>query len=349
MSQFAPNSAQSLFYGAPQRQPYGTDEGVQPMQAQKRLFNPKSVFMGTGILLLMMLCVVPLWNALALMSDPNYTFWAGTAVPIWIVVLCISIVVLYCVTIMIFFSTARPQVQTEQTIMMIANIFITLLGLVLMLVSMPLSRQAVDTYTNLMYRCDYSEMTHRMYEYSQVLHNIRRTPECAERYSVEECAGYEDAQPYTGFLKNMENSLRCSGFCYRAPGQEVSSTAGMSLASLARGDRAPAAGRKARHQDAMTPLALTASAAEAARQLPQGFGSAAQAASKYPPTLFSDANYQASCEGMAARDMKNFAGDVGFQTFYQGIYLVLIAIATGFLKLIGFCIRKDEFKASRTF
>ena len=61
----------------------------------------------------------------------------------------------------------------------------------------------------------------------------------------------------------------------------------------------------------------------------------------YPPTLFSDANYKASCEGMAARDMRNFAGDIGFQTFYQGIYLVLIAIATGFLKLIGFCVRKD--------
>merc|ERR1719258_231454 len=61
----------------------------------------------------------------------------------------------------------------------------------------------------------------------------------------------------------------------------------------------------------------------------------------YPPTLFSDANYKASCEGMAARDMRNFAGDIGFQTFYQGIYLVLIAIATGFLKLIGFCVRRD--------
>ena len=46
------------------------------------------------------------------------------------------------------------------------------------------------------------------------------------------------------------------------------------------------------------------------------------AVSIYPPTLFSDANYQASCEGMAARDMKNFSGDIGFQTFYQGIYLV---------------------------
>ena len=29
---------------------------------------------------------------------------------------------------------------------------------------------------------------------------------------------------------------------------------------------------------------------------------------------------------MAARDMRNFAGDIGYQTFYQGISLVVVAI-----------------------
>merc|ERR1719161_743454 len=131
--------------------------------------------------------------------------------------LCVSIIILYATTISIFFSHARPQVQTEQTIMMIANIFITLLGLVLMLVSLPLSRQSIEIYNDLMHRCDYSERTHRMYEYSQVLHNIRTTPDCASKFSVEECNGYSDAPPYTSFLKAMETDFRCSGFCYRPP------------------------------------------------------------------------------------------------------------------------------------
>merc|ERR1719498_1918265 len=98
--------------------------------------------------------------------------------------LCVSIIFLYATTISIFFSHARPQVQTEQTIMMIANIFITLLGLMLMLVSLPLSRQSVETYNNLMHRCDYSEQTQRIYEYSQVLHNIRREPACMAEFTV---------------------------------------------------------------------------------------------------------------------------------------------------------------------
>jgi len=308
----------------------------------KRFVSPKNVFISTGVLLLAMLCLVPIWNAVALMEDANYVFWVGTSVPTWMICLTTGIVGLYVMTIFVFFSTARPQVQTEQTIMMIANIFITLLGLVLMLLSLPLSRQSVDTYNNLMHRCDYSEQTHRMYEYSQVLHNIRRMPNCVNKFSVEECPGYEDAPPYTSMLKNMESSFHCAGFCYRSlatAGPRGLATSGGrnatggSLASVSTDVH------KGKHTDHIEPLALSgANPAVLADQA----GALGRPITKYPPTLFSDANYQASCEGMAARDMKNFAGDVGFQTFYQGIYLVLIAIATGFLKLVGFCVRKDS-------
>ena len=70
-------------------------------------------------------------------------------------------------------------------------------------------------------------------------------------------------------------------------------------------------------------------------------GTADAPASPFPQSLFSHTLAQASCEGMAARDMRNFAGDIGYQTFYQGIYLVVVAIITGFLKLIGACLARD--------
>merc|ERR1719240_1222968 len=162
-----------------------------------------------------MLCVVPIWNAASLLHDDNYVFWSGRAVPLWLITLCVVIIVLYVITILSFFTYSRRSVRTEQTIMMIANIFITLLGLVLMLISLPLSRQSIETYNNLMHRCDYSEQTHTLYEYSQVLHNIRGMPDCAGKFSVEECAGFEESPPYTSFLKAMETDFRCSGFCYK--------------------------------------------------------------------------------------------------------------------------------------
>jgi len=363
MAQYAPAESQTFAYGAPYPQDEGAPQMLAPMQGgqQKKLFNPKNVFIATGMVLLTMLCVVPIWNALALMSDFNYIFWVGSDIPTWMVSLCLCIILLYLLTVMVFFNAAKPYVQTEQTIMMIANIFITLLGLVLMLISLPLSRQAISTYNNLMYRCDYSEQTHRLYEYSQVLHNIRRTPTCAEKYTIEECPGYEDAHPYTTFLKQMEGTFRCSGFCYR-PAREAAL-----IESKLEPDGRRYLGSKVHHQNHITPLtlgppasggkALTLASASSdsldkhvhsAGQLPpSAVGQVKEATLTYPPTLFSDANYQASCEGMAARDMKNFSGDIGFQTFYQGIYLVLIAIATGFLKLLGFCIRRDaDYKAT---
>lgn len=36
------------------------------------------------------------------------------------------------------------------------------------------------------------------------------------------------------------------------------------------------------------------------------------------------------------------AGDIGVQTFYQGIYLMNLAVLMGFLKLLSYCVRRDQ-------
>jgi len=61
-----------------------------------------------------------------------------------------------------------------------------------------------------------------------------------------------------------------------------------------------------------------------------------------PVKLFSDGKAEQSCEGMAARDLRMFAGDIGAQTYYQGIYLILVAILMGFVKLISICSQGDS-------
>jgi len=358
----------------PAREVYGAVAPAFSPEPIKYHNSSKLIFTTAGIVLLALLCVVPVWNAVALMSDSNFVFWVGRNLPVWMIVFCFFLIVLYIITILTFFTYARLEVQNEQTIMMIANVFITLLGLVLMLVSLPLSRSSVETYHNLMHRCDYSEQTHRMYEYSQVLQNIRSTPECMAMYSVEECVGYADAPPYTTFLKAMETDFRCSGFCYRPPADvalvaaepgAISADAPAADALVADAPEANAAeasapdadapenipllqqSQKKHRKDRVTPLALLSTIADkiggvSTAVVADSESQPAPVASRYPPSLFSDANYQASCEGMAARDMKNFAGDVGYQTFYQGIYLVVVAVTMGFLKLVGFCVRRSD-------
>jgi len=92
--------------------------------------SSKLIFTTSGVILLALLCVVPVWNAVALMSDSNFVFWVGRNLPVWMIMFCFFLIVLYIITILTFFTYARLEVQNEQTIMMIANVFITLLGLV---------------------------------------------------------------------------------------------------------------------------------------------------------------------------------------------------------------------------
>lgn len=287
---------------APNLVAYPKFYGAADKDTEKYLERPAAsfaqMFTVIGTVLLSLLCVVPIWNASALLQNPNYIFWAGDSVPETMIMICVGIILLFILTASLFFTHAPKSVQTEMSLIMIANMFITLLGFALMMCSLPISRQASSTYHNLMSRCDYSEETHRLYEYSQVLQQIRTEPVCRREVSVKTCAGYKDAPPYTGILEALERDFQCSGFCTRR---------GAALGE-------PGAPRATYSDAAGEPGA--------------------------PLALFSDATYAASCAGMAARDMRAFAGDIGHQTFSQGLYLISIATATSFMKLIGLCVRR---------
>jgi len=348
---------------------------LKPLQSQSKAdpLYATCLFMTGGTVLLSLLAIVPIWNAVALLHDFNYVFWAGRSIPTTTIIVCIAIVLLYLTTSSIFFRRAHASAQSEQSILMIGNIFITLFGLFLLMASMPLTRQAELTSSNLLHNCDYSDQTHRVYEYSQVLQNLRATPACAKKYSVEECAGYQTSLPYTAFLKNLETNFRCSGFCYRPPvatssksldraatspeqtDKQTNRSAAQATKADKQTDRSAAQATKAnaatgssllqlakeRHSDVVTPLSTADQGVllEAANIMESLEGDLSASAQTYPPTLFSDANYQASCDGMAARGMKFSAGDIGNQAYFQGVYLVLIAVVTGFLKLFGLCVR----------
>jgi hypothetical protein len=57
----------------------------------------------------------------------------------------------------------------------------------------------------------------------------------------------------------------------------------------------------------------------------------------YPPTLFSQANFEASCDGMAARSMMYIVSAAGQQINHQGITLTIAALTLGMLVLLGAC------------
>jgi len=57
----------------------------------------------------------------------------------------------------------------------------------------------------------------------------------------------------------------------------------------------------------------------------------------YPPTLFTTANFEASCDGMAARNMKHFVGAIGTEVFHQGAICVLAAFFLAAIQIVSLC------------
>lgn len=281
------------------------------------------LFVGAGFWLLCALFLVPIWNAVSLMAHANYVFWFGSQLPVVLICLCAGIAVLYLITMVMFFNCAKPIAQNDEHIYMIATIFVTLLGLTLMLWSMPLSHQSAVMSNDLMNKCEYGTKTHRVYEFATVLQNIRSMPDCITQYSVESCSGYQPAPPYTTYIKDLEANMKCSGFCGTTVSvfnvtNIVSSIAFRGLVPESQGlDILPIQGG---HHIA---------------------------GSRYPPTLFSDANYKLSCNGAAARDIEQFAGGIAWQSFYLGLYLVVATVTTGLLRFCGVCISGSA--KSRTF
>mmetsp|Transcript_60495 Transcript_60495/g.112317 ORF Transcript_60495/g.112317 Transcript_60495/m.112317 type:complete len:368 (+) Transcript_60495:101-1204(+) len=312
---------------------YGTLKDVWSSHRPQgqRIVLPKLVVIAAGTILLVMLCTVPIWNALSLINDANYVFWNGRGVPAFIIGVCLATMVLYVVMVLLLFQYTDPDLLNTQTTTAILNLFLKLLGLLLMIASMPLSRQAHMTFQSLMFNCEHSPLTHRTWELAQVLQQIRQTPECMEKYSVEECTGYEEVYPYSGYLRLLEDNYFCSGFCYRqlSNSSDAPSTHGVRDVWRQASGSAFLGTEEGLSQPHHHSFSLEQLEADAGQHI-------------YPPTLFSQAHFSLDCEGMAARDVLNFAGDVSWQCFYQGMFLVLMAVFVAFVKLVGLCTHANE-------
>lgn len=333
-----PQEQHPQMYSAPVK-PQLVDQGASASPPSSAPFNSGQVFLFTGIFMLGTLVMIPVWNSVALLSDATFIYMSGSLQPTLIIVACVSVCVMYAVTVAIFFRTSRMEVQTEQSILMIGSLFLALLGVLLLLLSTPLHRSADEGYQGIWNNCQFGA-PRGLYDSSQALHALRATPGCRSMQSIEECQHYQPTEAALT-LKAMEAGFRCSGFCYQPlPAGNASASSEAAPPSPEEASMMQTQSRtvRAAAHGGQQGLAEAVERQHRARQEPR----APPAFAPYPPTLFSQANFQASCDGMAARNMRNFAGDVADQTFYEGVMLVIVSIIIGFLKLLGFCGHRRE-------
>lgn len=183
--------------------------------------EPDAAVIGSSTLTLAMLCMVPIWNAVELLQDINYCFWFGISFPLVMITLYVATIVMFAFCISARLRKSQGQEQSDVGIMSLCLKFIGLLGFLLLLISVILSDR-VDSTVQALSTCSVSasidfkgqeEDLKRLYDFWQVLSNIRSQPYCSYLPTVEECVGFSEAYPYTTFIQDVEDSYKCSGFC----------------------------------------------------------------------------------------------------------------------------------------
>jgi len=248
---------------------------------------------------------LPVWDALTLVEDFNYVFFAGRNLQILLLTAVALTFLLFLFITEVLFSKVRQDDQTPQTLVMVLSLFITLLGFILILVQNPIAMRATEAHDQLVYHCSTGVHTMPLRNYYNTLLDVRKDPDCAKKYSIEECTGFTAQQPYARYLKLSEQHFRCSGFCVDGGSAALQVNASHALASHTTSSATAAKAHKAK-----TLLELLATA-------------------KYPPTLFSDANFKVSCDGAAARQLVSSSRDTAYQGWWVGVFFITLSIVMG--------------------
>lgn len=387
----------------------------------KIVAHMRNVWVFVGFYVLLMLVMVPLWNANRLLLDPSFAFFAGKNIPRGMLSVCVSIPILYTCTVSLIFKRGSLQAITEQTMLAAVLAFIALLGLAFLLLSIPISYHAASTYDDIARDCTTSDKSRELFQTSQALQYLKQSEACAGMISVTQCPGYTDTT-YAAVLKDFEFEYSCSGYCYQTAPPSVPTLLQISAVSGGPGHKRVSLRQKRLAGSSATPLsaehhftqqhagvgdpykpkALTVTdehferasemkkasselskldddATPTASERLRHFASALRMKRKatdedevipniseeivgtqvaafdggdmanfiamntpplYAPTLFSNMNWQASCDGASANFMRSGAGDIAVQTFYYGISLMALTIIVGFMTLLGACAPK---------
>lgn len=266
---------------------------ANPMEQTLLHVRPQSMLLALGLSIMFLLLVIPTWNCVGMLDDPVFMFIAGSKIPEWMLACCALLFVAFSLLLVIFLSHSQPEVRTEQAMLMIGALFLSALGIMLILFGGPLQGEAGAARNDFNFNCRQGAKTSQLYIAALQLESLRAMPHCASQSTIEDCHGFEGYPKMKEalVLKAMESRYRCSGVCQgkNKKGEQI-----------------------------------------------------------YPPTLFSQASYKVSCDGMAARHIKNFNEELALQASVTGCMLVAGGILISFGQLFGFCAKADRSEETRS-
>lgn len=178
-------------------------------------FNSRAMLHNLATLVMFLLLVIPTWNAVGLMRDHVFIYMAGYYTVGWLLICCVGLFLLSWFTLRVFLQRLRPELRTEQTMLMVSGIFLSTLGIMLILFGGPTAREAMQAHRLFMEDCKFGPGTAKLYTAYEELKSLRAQPHCINKDSIDECNGFEmyPQQEEAKVLRDMESDYSCSGLC----------------------------------------------------------------------------------------------------------------------------------------
>jgi len=179
------------------------------------LLQPHAFIIALSALVMILLLLIPTWNTIALMQDPIFMYMAGYETTTWCLLCFVLLLFSWFIIISFLVERIRPEKRTEQNMLMISGIFLSTLGIMLILFGGPIGRQAEAAHADLMSNCKLGAKTQPLFVAFQELESLRATPSCAKLASIEDCTGFKSYSKMhlAMVLKEMETEFSCSGLC----------------------------------------------------------------------------------------------------------------------------------------
>jgi hypothetical protein len=208
---------------------WGADiEGLVRFAQRQLKARTRHFFIVLPTMVMFLLLLVPAWNCIGLLMDPVYVYMVGSERAAALLICCMVLFVTSLITVTIFLHTAY-EAKTVRSMFLIAGIFLSTLGIMLILFSVPMLQVAKVANREFVLNCDNGPKAKPLRIVFQELATLRATPKCKDLPSVAKCTSFSEYSSMdskleeTRIAKYMEDQFQCSGFCEKldAKGKQV--------------------------------------------------------------------------------------------------------------------------------
>lgn len=174
----------------------------------------KTIFVTTAAIVLFCLLFLEVWDGMRLLLNGDIRFWAGTGSAVALIAISVVIFAsyLFVSNMSLALGQSRSAAPSAQNMCIVFAMHLMLLGVGLVLATMPLQQRAMVVRNSILLDCAYTQPAQGLkQEYSSLL-KLRVQPDCMKQSSVKLCDGYQKT-PHTPYLQALEEKFQCSGFC----------------------------------------------------------------------------------------------------------------------------------------